>query len=237
MLTMNKNIIEISNLSKIYKDANTEVTALYNIELTIKKGESVAIVGPSGSGKTTLLEIMGGLNFPTSGKVLIDGIDINQCSDDEKSKLRNKTIGFVFQMMYLQDYFNAVENVQLPLIADNSDFNSSKDKATKLLEDIELKERMNFYPKQLSGGEMQRVAIARALANNPKLILADEPTAKLDRVNSDKVMQILMNTAKKGVSVVLITHDEKVANLFDRVIYMEHGSIIKNKLIKNRNEI
>jgi ABC-type lipoprotein export system ATPase subunit len=225
---MNSNIIAVKGVSKIYKDGSSEVTALDNISFSLDKGESVAIVGPSGSGKTTLLEIMGGLNTPTLGEVEVEGVNVHKGTDKEISTFRNKTMGFVFQMMHLQDYFNALENVTLPLIAAGVDKRIAEDKAMDLLKVVGLEDRAGFYPNQLSGGEMQRVAIARALSNSPKVIMADEPTAKLDRENSDKVMEVIMKIADKGVSVILITHDEKVASRFERTLIFDHGKLIKD---------
>ena len=225
---MDKNVIEVKNLTKKYRDASSEVIALDNISFSLKEGESVAIVGPSGSGKTTLLEIMAGLNNPSEGTVIIDNVNVHKGSDTEISKFRNKTLGFVFQMINLQDYFSAKENVALPLLAAGVDMKKTETRSEELLKMVGLKDRQNFYPKQLSGGEMQRVAVARALANNPKIIMADEPTGKLDKDNAEKVMEILMQIAKKGTSVIMITHDEKLANKFDRKIRIEHGRIVMN---------
>jgi putative ABC transport system ATP-binding protein len=221
-------MIEIKALTKTYKDGTSIVSALEKVSFSVEKGESLAIIGPSGSGKTTLLEVMSGLNTPTSGEVLIDGNNVHNGTDKEISEFRNETLGFVFQMMHLQDYFSAKENITLPLIADGVDKDTANTRAEELLKMVGLEDRANFYPNQLSGGEMQRVAVARALANNPKVIMADEPTAKLDRVNSDKVMDVLMKIAEKGVSVILITHDEKVAARFKRVLTLDHGTLVKD---------
>jgi len=220
-------MIVVKDLTKIYKDGGSKVVALDNINFSIDKGESVAIVGPSGSGKTTLLEIMGGLNRPTRGIVKIDNIDVHKGTDRDISLFRNKTLGFVFQLMYLQDYFSAKENITLPMIAAGLNKRDIDMRAEELLRLVGLLDRASHYPKQLSGGEMQRVAVARALANNPKVIMADEPTGKLDRKNADKVMDILMEVARNGVSVILITHDDRVASRFKRIINIEHGRIVK----------
>jgi putative ABC transport system ATP-binding protein len=221
-------ILEAKDLTKIYSDGGSEVVALDSVSLSVKYGESLAVVGPSGSGKTTFLELIGGLNSSTSGQVIVDQKNLSKLNDAEISTFRNSTIGFVFQMMNLQDYFSALENITLPMIAAGISKDESMERAEYLIEKVGLSDRKNHYPKQLSGGEMQRVAVARALANNPKVIMADEPTGKLDRENSDNVMTILMDIAKEGTTIILITHDDKVADRFERVITLEHGNIKKD---------
>jgi len=222
-----KKIIEVENLTKVYQDGSEKVIALDNVSFTLEKGQELAIVGPSGSGKTTLLELMAGLDKPSSGEVFIDSKNVNKGSDEEISHFRNKTIGFVFQMMHLQDYFTALENVTLPLIACGTKRKKSLQRAKELLKLVGLEHRMHHHPKQLSGGEMQRVAIARALANNPKIIMADEPTGTLDRKNTERVLDIFYDIAKKhGVSVIMITHDETVSKRFKNVIRLKHGKIV-----------
>ena len=220
-------LLEVKNLSKHYKDSREVIKALDDVSFSLDAGKSIAIIGPSGSGKTTLLEIVSGLNKPTKGKVIIDGLDIHDSSDDETSKFRNQKLGFVFQMMHLQDYFTALENVMLPMLAGNVSFESAKERAIELLNRVNLSKRATNYPSQLSGGEMQRVAIARALANSPKIIMADEPTGKLDRKNADTVMSILKEVEDLGVSVLVITHDEKIASRYTRVLELSHGKIKK----------
>lgn len=223
-----KSILEVKNLTKVYNDGDSEVTALEDITLSLNYGESLAIIGPSGSGKTTLLELAGGLNSTTSGSVIVDNNNLGELSDSEMSKFRNSTIGFVFQMMHLQDYFSALENITLPMIAAGISKSESHERAEELIKVVGLDDRKNHYPKQLSGGEMQRVAVARALSNNPKIIMADEPTGKLDRENADNIMDLLMGIAGKGTSIVMITHDEKIAERFSRVITLEHGKLVKD---------
>lgn len=225
---MKKKILEIKNLSKKYSDGSGEVLALNRINYSLQDGESLAIVGPSGSGKTTLLEIISGLNFPSEGEVFVDGVNVHKGTDDDISKFRNKKIGFVFQMMHLQDYFNCIENVTLPLLAAGVSPKEAEDKAINLLKTVGLEDRMYHYPQKLSGGEMQRVAIARALANDPQIIMADEPTGKLDRKNADNVMDIFEKIAQNGVSVIVITHDEKIASRFKNVLELKHGEIVNN---------
>ncbi len=218
-------LVIVKNLTKKYKDGSSEIVALDNVSFDLDEGKSIAIVGPSGSGKTTLLEVMAGLNKPTKGEVVVDGINVHKGSDDEISKFRNSTLGFVFQMMHLQDYFDALENVTLPLIASGVPSKQAHERAQQLLKDVGLEDRMHQFPRKLSGGEMQRVAVARALANNPKIIMADEPTGKLDRANADNIMDIFEEITKKGVSLIIITHDEKIAKRFDKVIKLDHGHI------------
>lgn len=223
-----KNIIEVKDLTKVYKDGSEKIVALDEVSFSLPQGQDLAIVGPSGSGKTTLLELIAGLNKPTSGQVIIDSRDVNKGSDTDISQFRNKTIGFVFQLMHLQDYFTALENVTLPLIACGTPRKEALERAQTLLERVGLKHRLNQYPKQLSGGEMQRVAIARSLANKPKIIMADEPTGKLDKKNADNVMQIFAEVAKdEGVSFVLITHDESISKKYRNIIRLDHGKMAK----------
>jgi len=224
-----KLILDISNLTKIYKDGDDEIIALDDVSFVLEQGGSMAITGPSGSGKTTLLELMAGLNTPTSGSVMVDGVNVHLGHDNEISKFRNETLGFVFQMMHLQDYFTALENITLPLIASGVSRKDAEIRAKELIELVGLSDRKNNLPKKLSGGEMQRIAVARALANNPKVLMADEPTGKLDRKNADKVMDIFDEIAKTGVSVIVITHDEKIAARFSKVLELDHGQIAKFK--------
>lgn len=222
------NILEVQNISKIYEDGSSKVIALDNVSIKIPEGHDVAILGASGSGKTTLLQLAGGLDIPSHGKVLVDGQDIGEMSDKEISEFRNQTMGFIFQMIHLQDFFTAKENVMLPLLVAGVKKKEAEQKAEELLERVGLGHRMEHFPRQLSGGEQQRVAVARSLSNDPKIIFADEPTGKLDRKNSDMVIELLENISKEnGVSVIMITHDEKVANRFSRVIRLEDGKMIK----------
>jgi putative ABC transport system ATP-binding protein len=234
-------LIDVSDLSKIYgldgknknkNNQNNQIIALDKLSFKLFKGQSLAILGPSGSGKTTLLELLAGLTNSTSGTVLIDGTDVFKGSDNDLSTFRNKTIGFVFQLMHLQDYFTAGQNVSMPMIASGASIAMQESRANELLEIVGLANRAGQYPNQLSGGEMQRVAIARALSNNPKLILADEPTAKLDKANTDIVMSIFKKIQARGVSIILITHDPEIANQFENRIELQHGKV-KNIYIKN----
>jgi ABC-type lipoprotein export system ATPase subunit len=223
-----KNILEVKQLTKKYKDGEIEVTALNNVSFALPEGFDLAILGPSGSGKTTLLQLAGGLDTMTSGDVIISGQSIKNMTDTEISDFRNKTMGFIFQMINLHDFFTAKENVMLPMLVEGMDRDDADAKALKLLEKVGLSHRANHLPRQLSGGEQQRVAVARALANDPKLIFADEPTGKLDKANSQMVIEILESLSKEnGMSVVMITHDENIAKRFSRVIRLENGVVKK----------
>ena len=222
------NILEVKNLTKKYKDGDIEVTALDNVSFSLPEGYDLAILGPSGSGKTTLLQLAGGLDTMTSGDVIVSGQSIKDMSDSEISDFRNKTMGFIFQMINLHDFFTAKENVMLPMLVEGMDRDDADAKALKLLERVGLSHRANHLPRQLSGGEQQRVAVARALANDPKIIFADEPTGKLDKTNSLMVIEILEGLSKdKGMSVIMITHDENIAKRFSKVIRLENGSVKK----------
>jgi ABC-type lipoprotein export system ATPase subunit len=223
-----KNILEVKNVTKKYKDKSAQLVALDNVSFELPHGEDLAIIGPSGSGKTTLLQIMGGLAEPTAGEIKIEGKKINEGGDNAISEFRNKTIGFVFQNIYLQDYFTALENVMVPMLINNVPRKKAMKKAETLLELVGLKDRMHHLPSKLSGGEEQRVGIARALANDPKIIMADEPTAKLDKNNRDLVLEIFDKISKKGISIIVITHDDNYSKIFPNILRLELGKI-KNK--------
>jgi len=223
------NILEVKKLTKKYEDGDIEVTALDNVSFSLPEGFDLAILGPSGSGKTTLLQLAGGLDTMTSGDVIISGQSIKNMSDSEISDFRNQTMGFIFQMINLHDFFTAKENVMLPMLIAGVNREEAEEKALKLLEKVGLSPRANHLPKQLSGGEQQRVAVARALANDPKIIFADEPTGKLDKANSKLVIDILESLShENGMSVIMITHDENTAKRFSRVIKLENGSVKNN---------
>ncbi|ATZ60608.2 MAG: ABC transporter ATP-binding protein [Methanosarcinales archaeon Met12] len=218
-------MIELINVSKSYEGGENEFWALRNINLKIEKGDFTSIVGPSGSGKSTLLHILGFLDKPTKGAVLIDGKHAERLSDDELTMVRRDRVGFVFQQYYLNDSMSALQNVMLPL--EFSRDNNRKEKAVRLLGLVGLADKLDNYPSGLSGGEQQRVAIARALANNPELILADEPTGNLDSASGNKILNLLTELNKeKGVAMVIITHDEKIANTARKKIKLFDGMII-----------
>lgn len=220
--------IQVEQLTKRYRDGKNTVTALNNINFTLEQGDDLAIVGPSGSGKTTLLQLMGGLSRPSAGSVKIHGRDVWEGNDNTISDFRNQSMGFIFQMIHLQDYLTAIENVMIPMLIAGKAKQEAHDRASELLAEVGLKHRLEHYPNTMSGGEMQRVAVARALANNPKIIFADEPTGKLDKKNAENIVTLLSDIAKKeNMSVIMITHDEAIAKKFTNVLWLEHGEMKK----------
>ena len=221
------NVIELKNVEKVYNiDMSNELKVLDNIDLKIKKGEMVVLFGPSGSGKSTLLHIMGCLDRPTNGKLYIDGEDVSKFSDDKLALIRRKKMGFVFQQYNLINVFTALENVEMPLRIANIDKDESRKRAEKLLKLVKLEKRMNHFPNQLSGGEMQRVAIARALANEPSVVLADEPTGNLDSKTGKEIIDIICKLNDKGYTFIIVTHDQKIAECAERKINLKDGKIV-----------
>lgn len=224
-------LIEVKKLNKIYGSGEAEVKALKNINLNIEQGEFVAIVGQSGSGKSTLLHLIGGVDIPSSGEVIIDGKNIYKLKEKELSILRRRKLGFIFQFFNLIPVLTAQENIEMPVLLDNEKID--KKYMNELLRILGLEERKNNYPSQLSGGQQQRVSIGRALANKPSIILADEPTGNLDSKNSKEVLELLKYCAKKyNQTLILITHDINIAKSSDRVITIEDGEIISDEVIK-----
>ena len=224
-------LIEVKNLSKVYGSGEAEVKALKNINLNIEQGEFVAIVGPSGSGKSTLLHLLGGVDKPTSGEVIIKGESIYKLKEKELSILRRRNLGFVFQFFNLIPVLTAEENIEMPVLLDNGKID--KNYMNELLKLLGLEERRNHHPSELSGGQQQRVSIGRALANKPSIILADEPTGNLDSKNSKEVLELLKYCAKKyNQTLILITHDINIAKSADRVITIEDGQITSDEVIK-----
>jgi len=219
-------VLKLENVSKIYKMDGVSVKALDNISLDIKEGEFVSIIGPSGSGKSTLMHIIGCLDTPTSGKVLLEEHEISKMTERELAKIRNKKIGFVFQQFNLLPRTSALENVCLPLIYNGTGEEEITKKAKEALEKVGLGERMDHHPNQLSGGQQQRVAIARALVTNPTIILADEPTGNLDSKSGAEVMDIFRKLHQQGRTIVLVTHDPKVASYAQRIITLKDGRIV-----------
>ncbi len=219
-------LIEAVELKKVYAKGKHETLALDTLSFTVANGESLAIVGPSGSGKSTLLQILGGLDSPTSGHVSVVGQRLDALSDRKLAAFRNQTIGFVFQFFNLQSYFTARENVALPLMLAGVRTQAAFARAEVLLERVGLRDRMDHTPAGLSGGEMQRVAVARALINNPKLILADEPTGNLDAENAASVLKLLKDITEDGTSVVVITHDPLVAKAFPKQLKLNKGKVV-----------
>lgn len=220
-------MIQVNNLCREFKVGSEVVMALNNVNLEIATGEFVALMGPSGSGKTTLLHILGALDEPTSGEVSINQQNLRDLNEKQKAVFRNRSIGFIFQFFYLQSYYNAVENIALPLMFNKTPYAKRLQRAQTLLNDVNLTDRGQHRPDELSGGERQRVAIARALIHEPKLLLADEPTGNLDRKNSDEIMNLLRRiNQEKGTTILLVTHDEHVAACAGRVIKMNKGEIL-----------
>ncbi len=222
----------ILNLQNIYKDYYQEkmvVPVLKDISLSVEEGEYVAIMGPSGSGKTTLMNIIGCLDLPTSGSYELAGQDVLKLKDKELSDLRLSSIGFVFQSFHLMPRQTALENVALPLSYTNAKKAERKERATKALERVGLGDRVDFRPTQLSGGQKQRVAIARAMVNNPKILLADEPTGALDSKSGEQIMELFSKLNEEGVTIVMITHDAKVAARAKRVVHIIDGEIYEGE--------
>src|SRR6185369_16657088 len=216
-------VIELKNLIKTYKLGDETLNALDGIDCTIQSGEFVAITGPSGSGKSTLSNIIGGLDKPTGGTVIVDGSDLSHVRDSQLSDYRNHHIGFVFQSFNLQGTQTALENVMLPLVFSRMKSKDRKARAKECLEAVGLGDRLKHKPSQLSGGQRQRVAIARALAVKASIILADEPTGNLDSARGDEIMKLLRDLNKQGITLIIITHDNAIAKQADRIINIKDG--------------
>jgi lipoprotein-releasing system ATP-binding protein len=219
------NIIEIRGLTKVYGDG-VEVRALDGLDLDVKKGEFLSIVGPSGSGKSTLLHMIGILDTPTKGTILIDDQDVTSMDDQQRSSARNKLLGFIFQYHHLLPDFTALENVMMPLLIAGKKKDEAAKEAEKLLNEVGLKDRLHHFPGQLSGGQNQRVAVARALVNQPKIVIGDEPTGNLDSHSSDKVYELLRKLNREfDQTFILVTHDENMARKTDRIVRIVDGKI------------
>lgn len=223
-------ILRVENLTKKYGKKNNEVVALNNVNLSINKGEFVAIVGPSGSGKSTLLHLLGGVDNPSAGKVYIDSVDMYALKEKELSILRRRKVGFVFQSYNLIPVLTAEENILMPILLDHT--REDKVYMGELLKILGLEDRKNHLPSELSGGQQQRVSIGRALANKPSIILADEPTGNLDSKNSREIIELLKYSVKKyNQTLILITHDLNIAKMADRVISIIDGQIGGNEVM------
>lgn len=228
------NIIRIEHIAKIYKVGSEEVHALRDVSLNIDKNEYVAIMGPSGSGKSTLMNMLGCLDTPTSGLYQFKGVSVSEMTDNQLANIRNKEIGFVFQTFNLLARYDAIHNVELPLVYAGISKNERKERAKRALIDVGLGDRMAHKPNELSGGQRQRVAIARALVTNPSIILADEPTGNLDSKTGEEIMALFHEIHQKGNTIILVTHEEYIAEHAARIIRLKDGLIEKDEIVKNR---
>jgi len=223
-------MIEIENLTKTYKNGNVEVEALKEVSFKIEKGEILSIMGPSGSGKSTLMNLLGFLDTPTSGNYYLRGNDVSNLGENELAELRNDYVGFVFQQFNLLGRTTVLHNVELPLIYGGHKKKERKKIAKELLEKVGLGHRLEHFPNEISGGQKQRVAVARALANNPDLILADEPTGNLDTDTGESIMDLFHDLNEQGHTIVLVTHEEKIAEHAERKISLIDGEIKKDEV-------
>ena len=220
-------MIKVEDVWKIYGKGEAKTIALKNINLEIEEGEFVMIIGPSGCGKSTLLNILALLDVPTKGEVYYKGRRTSSMSENERAIFRRKVSGFIFQQFHLIKTLTALENVELPMILDEKDKTYRRKRAKKLLEMVGLGDRLNHYPHQLSGGQQQRVAIARALANNPKIIFADEPTGNLDSKSGEVVMNILKELNEKGITIIMVTHEQELLKYASKIIRLRDGEIVE----------
>ena len=228
-------LIEIKNLFKDYIMGELVVPALMEIDLQIQKNEYVAIMGPSGSGKSTLMNILGCLDTPTSGQYLFNGQDVSQLDDDALSAMRNKEIGFIFQNFNLLPKLSSLQNVELPLVYAGSNKHDRREKAIQALDKVGLADRMEHKPTELSGGQRQRVAIARALVSKPGILLADEPTGALDSKTGDEIMALFDDLHREGNTIIVITHEQEIADFAHRTIFIKDGRIHSDTPNKKRN--
>ena len=219
-------ILELENVCKSYDQSKTPVPVLHDINLSVEEGEYLAIMGPSGSGKTTLMNLLGCLDVPTSGSYRLAGEDIGSLTDDELADIRNRKIGFVFQNFCLMPKMTAIDNVMLPLLYRGVPLKDRRIRATAALKLVGLEDRMDFYPNQLSGGQCQRVAIARAIVGSPKLLLADEPTGALDTASGVQIMEIFRRLSKRGITIIMITHERHIAECADKIYHILDGRLV-----------
>jgi len=221
-----ENIMELQDVWKIYRMGEFDVPALAGVDLTIKPGEFVAITGPSGCGKSTMLNMIGCLDMPTRGKVLLEGRDISEFNSNELARVRGKKIGFIFQTFNLYPTLTALENIRLPMRIHEFFENEVENTSTELLDMVGLSERGGHFPSQLSGGQQQRVAVARALSTRPSILLADEPTGNLDTKSGGEVMDVFKRLNSEGLTIVMITHDPRIAGYAGRIVKMLDGKIV-----------
>jgi putative ABC transport system ATP-binding protein len=229
------NMIELENVTKIYRMGDIELRALNHVSLTIETGDLVAIMGPSGSGKSTMMNILGCLDIPTEGVYRLDGIDVTSLKDNQLAEIRNRKIGFVFQSFNLIPRTSAVRNVELPLVY--AGISNRRAKAIDALERVGLGNRAKHLPNELSGGQQQRAAIARAIVTDPVMILADEPTGNLDSHSTIEIMKLLVELNDAGRTVVLITHEEEVASFAKRVVHLRDGEVVRDEVRKDRTAV
>jgi len=228
-------IIKLEDVWKIYKLGELELPILKGVSLEIARGAFVVILGPSGSGKSTLLNMVGCLDLPTKGRVFLDGNNISKMSEDELAQIRGRKIGFIFQQFNLLQNLNALENVIIPMIFQGKSEKERQERAKSLLNSLGLGNRIDHRPTELSGGEQQRIAIARSLANNPEIIVADEPTGNLDSSTGKKIMEILIDLHKnEGKTIIVVTHDPNIANYSNQVVYLKDGKIVSNHLAEEK---
>ncbi len=223
-------MIQLSHITKTYRMGDVDISVLSDISLKVLQGELIAVMGPSGSGKSTLMNLLGCLDRPTSGTYLFENREISTMSDDELAHVRNQKIGFVFQSFNLLPRFTALKNVEMPLIYSGISGRERTERAIPVLEQVGLKDRMYHKPTELSGGQQQRVAIARALVNNPPLLLADEPTGNLDSHSGAEILNIITELNKRGVTIIIVTHDQNVARRCKRVITLMDGRITADEV-------
>ena len=216
-------IIKLQGITKIYRTTEVETVALENVNLEVNEGEFISVMGPSGCGKSTLLNLMGLLDSPNEGKVIIDDTETTDMKDGQMAEFRNKMLGFVFQSFHLINSLNVLDNVELPLLYRKSSAKSRREMAKEVLEKVGLSHRMKHFPTQLSGGQCQRVAIARAIIGNPKILLADEPTGNLDSKMGNEIMELLFRLNNEGTTIVMVTHDEHIAESTKRIIRFFDG--------------
>jgi putative ABC transport system ATP-binding protein len=219
-------VLELRQVSKVYGSGPTEVRALRDADLSVERGELVAIMGPSGSGKSTLLTIAGSLEEATSGQVLVDGVDLANISRSDRARMRRRSIGYVFQDFNLLPGLTAVENVALPLELDGTRARAARARGVEAMEELDVADLADRYPDELSGGERQRVAISRAIVGERGLLLADEPTGALDSVNGEAVMRLLRSAMQRGIAGVVVTHEAHLASWADRVVFLRDGRVV-----------
>ena len=230
-------LLQLTDICKDYAQGKQPVRVLKNINLTVERGEYLAIMGPSGSGKTTLMNLIGCLDVPTSGTYILDGKDLKDMTDDDLADIRNRHIGFVFQSFHLLPKMTALDNVALPLLYANVPLQERRARAAEALKSVGLGERMNFLPNQLSGGQCQRVAIARAMVTKPDLLLADEPTGALDSKAGNQIMDIFRNLSEEGMTIIMITHEQSIADCANKTYRILDGELQTNENGGKRHEI